>query len=62
MNDLLKELLDKTVEVRSRAGDTGYRDEGQLADCDERWIKLDKGTDGVLYFPIASIRLIKPLD
>ena len=62
MNDLLKELIGRTVEVRSRSGDTGYRDEGKLVDCDERWIKLDKGYDGVLYFPIANIRLVKPLD
>lgn len=61
MNDLLKELVGKTVEVRSRSGDAGFRDEGILTDYDERWIKLDKGYEGVLYFPIANIRLVKPL-
>ncbi|RYX86213.1 hypothetical protein EON83_03045 [bacterium] len=61
MNDILKDLVGKHVEVRSRAGDGGFRDEGRLVDYDERWIKLDKGAGEVLYFPIANVRLVKPL-
>jgi hypothetical protein len=60
MNDLRKELLGKKVEVRS--GDGSYRDEGKLVDYDERWVKLDKGYDEVIYFPIVNIRLLKPLN
>ncbi len=60
MNDMLEELLGKTVEVRS--GNTDCHDDGQLLAYDERWIKLAKETGEVIYFPIANIRLIKPLD
>lgn len=60
MSDLLQELLGKSVEVRS--GDADYDDEGQLLAYDEHWIKLAKVSGQVMYFPIANIRLIKPLD
>lgn len=61
MNDLLQELLGKVVEVRTRGGDRGYQDAGTLTAYDEHWIKLEKEGGEALYFPIANIRLVKPL-
>ena len=60
MNTLIQELLERRVEVRS--GSTEGRDSGTLEACDERWIKLRKDSGELLYFPIANVRLVKPLD
>ncbi|BCM91652.1 hypothetical protein IAD21_03527 [Abditibacteriota bacterium] len=62
MNDLLKELIGRLVEVHSRGGKSSFRDEGRLTAYDEHWIKLDNGEGEVLYFSVANIRLVKPLD
>jgi hypothetical protein len=61
MNDLLKPLLDKEVEVRSISGNTAYRDEGKLVAYEERWIQIQTSSGETLLFPIANVRLLKPL-
>lgn len=60
MNDILKEAVGKTIEVRS--GDGSYRDDGKLLDLDERWVKIAKDSGEVLYFSIFNVRLIKPIE
>jgi hypothetical protein len=61
MNEILKEVLGREVEVRSQAGDRDFRDDGKLVAYDERWIKIEVGANSFLYFPIANVRLLKPL-
>lgn len=61
MNDLLQELLGKEVEVRSQAGQRDCYDSGTLVAYDEKWIKIEKGQDFCLYYPIVNVRLLKPL-
>lgn len=60
MNDVLKDLLNQYVEVRSQA-DRDFRDDGTLQAYDDRWIVLKKASGEFIYFPIANVRLIKPL-
>ena len=59
--DILHELLGKEVEVRSQAGNADYRDNGTLVSYDARWLKLEKTHGETIYFPIANVRLLKPL-
>lgn len=61
-NDILKPLLGHTVEVRSRGGEQGFRDDGVLVAYDDRWVQLQKNNGEVLFFPISNIRLLKPLN
>ncbi len=61
MKDLLEELLGRTVEVRSQSDGANSRDDGKLVAYDERWIKIQKSYGEVLFFPIANVRLLKPL-
>ena len=61
MKVLIEELIGKTVEIRSQAGQADYRDDGVLEACDERWLRLRKGYE-LIYFPINNVRLVKPLD
>ena len=60
MKDILEELLGEYIEVISRGGNTAYRDSGVLEDYDEQWIKIRKELE-TLYFPIANVRVLKPL-
>ncbi len=58
---VVSELLGQQVEVRSLRGQSECVDAGVLEATDERWIKLRKD-DEVLYFPIANVRLVKPVE
>ena len=60
-SDVLQELVGEYVEVRSQAGNADYRDDGILEAYDDRWIKLRKSNSECIYFPIANVRLVKPL-
>ena len=59
-NDVLNELMGKSVEVRSLRGQGECVDSGVLEAYDEQWIKLRKDGGEVLYFSIANVRLLKP--
>jgi len=61
MNDLLKDLLGQHVAIWSQVGSSNARDEGKLISYDERWVKIENSGRESLYFPIANIRLLKPL-
>ena len=61
MKDILEELLGEYIELHSSTGNGSYRDAGVLEDYDERWIKLRKDSEDAYYFPIANVRLLKPL-
>ena len=58
--DVLEALLGQWIEVRSQAPNTDYRDDGVLEAYDARWLVLRKDS-GLIYFPIANVRLVKPL-
>ena len=62
MKDLLEELLGRTVEVRSQSERGDHRDDGKLVGYDERWIKIEKSYSETIFFPIANVRLLKPLE
>ena len=55
----LRELQGRKVKVFS--GQSGFTDEGVLEYCDGVFIKLRKGDEEFLYFPLVSVRLVKPL-
>ena len=61
MNDILRDVVGKKVEVRSESGAGDFRDEGTLVAYDERWIQLQKTNGEYLFFAIVNIRLLKPL-
>jgi hypothetical protein len=61
MNSIIEELLGYNVQVRSQWGQSEGRDEGVLEACDGRWIRLRKDNGETLYFPIANVRLVKPI-
>lgn len=61
MKGILEELPRQHVEVRSQANNHDYRDDGVLEEYDERWIKIRKSSGETIYFPIANVRLLKPL-
>ncbi len=60
--NVLSELLGQEVEVRSLRGQSECVDSGVLEAYDERWLKVRQSPEQVLYFPIANVRLLKPLD
>ena len=60
MKDILEGILGQHVEVRSQSVTAACRDNGVLEEYDERWIKIRKDLE-VIYFPIANVRLLKPL-
>ncbi len=59
--EVLRDLLGQYVEVRSRAGQSEYTDKGMLEAYDSQWIRLRKDSETIC-FPIANIRLLKPLE
>lgn len=59
--DLLKEIVGRRVEVRSQAGNADFRDDGKLVSYDARWICIETSYGERIYFPIANVRLLKPL-
>ena len=59
--DLLQDLVGRRVEVRSQAGNHDYRDDGKLVAYDARWICIEVAYGDRIYFPIANVRLLKPL-
>jgi hypothetical protein len=58
--DVLEALLGLYIGVRSQAGKADYRDDGGFEDYDARRLVLKKDS-GLIYFPIANVRLVKPL-
>jgi len=56
----LRELQGRRVKVFS--GQSGFTDEGVLEYCDGVIVKIRKGDEEYLYFPLVSVRLIKPLE
>lgn len=61
MNDLLSQLVNQRVEVRSQGGEQVGRDEGKLVAYDERWIQLQTSAGETLFFSVANVSLVKPL-
>ena len=61
MNDVLKELVGKQVEVHSMGAEALYRDSGRLVSYDERWVVIEKVPGEMLYLSIVNVRLIKPI-
>lgn len=61
MNDILQPLLNQSVEVRSQSGNHDYRDDGVLVAYDDRWIQIQTTGGETIFFPIANVRLLKPL-
>lgn len=57
-NDVLQGLVGQQVELR---GESATIDKGILQAYDDRWVVLKKLGDELLYFPIANVRLLKPL-
>lgn len=57
----MSDVLNQRVEVRSISGGAAYQDVGNLVACDERWIQVQTSLGAMLFFPIANVRLVKPL-
>ena len=60
MEDVLRGLVGRQVQVYSVRGETEISDTGTLEAYDSNWLCLNRN-GGMLYFSISRIRLIKPL-
>lgn len=61
VNEALSELIGHQVDVRSRVWNGEASDEGILEAYDYPWIRLRKGKDELLCFPVHNIRFVKML-
>lgn len=58
-NTALDELIGHRVSVRSNSGDSHCEDTGILEAFDYPWIRLRKGKDALLCFPVHNVRLVE---
>jgi len=58
VNDALKDLLGRKVEIWSVSGQSSYKDEGVLERCDGIWLRL-RSKNELKIFSAHTIRLIK---
>ena len=59
MNDMLKDLVGRRVEVFDARGT--FHDRGTLVGFDDPWLRLENEA-GVLLFPVHNVRLVKLLE
>ncbi len=60
MDEMLRALVGRQVQVFSVRGETEVSDSGVLEAYDNNWLCIRKGGEA-LYFSIHRVRLIKPI-